>query len=151
MVIETGQEMPGNKMHWKFFELPKFVKFYKNKTIDISNPLKEQWLDFLVKCNTKIEIPGDVHELIKKGYNIMKIANWSEDQRLLYWKQKSNEIEEIREQKLLEEKVFNEGKLEGIKEGIEQGKWKGEVKGEISKFKDFQKLVFSVRLRVIDL
>jgi len=139
IVVETGEEMPGNKMHWKFFELPKFASLNKSKTIDTSSSLKEQWLDFLLKCNTKTEIPDDVSEIIKKGYNIMKTANWTEDQRLLYWKQRSNEKEEIREQKLLEEKIFKEGKLEGFEEGIYKGikqeKAKFQAKSEIKEAK----------------
>ena len=35
----------------------------------------------------------------------MKLANLSEDQRILYWKQKSNEMEELKEQKMLDEKA----------------------------------------------
>jgi len=133
MVVETQEEIPGNKMHWKFFELPKFIKAYKSTEIDKTNSLKEQWLDFLIKCSKQADIPDNIDEIIKKGYNIMKVANWSEDQRILYWKQKSNEIEELKEQKMLEEKAFQEG----IEKGIERGKLKGEVKGEISKIKGF--------------
>jgi hypothetical protein len=53
----------------------------------------------------------------------MKIANWTEDQRTLYWKQKSNEQNEIREQERL------------IKDGELKGELKGIVKGEINQIK----------------
>lgn len=53
----------------------------------------------------------------------MKIANWTEDQRTLYWKQKSNEQNEILEQELL------------IRDGEIKGKLKGEIKGEINQVK----------------
>lgn len=120
-VIDKGQEVPGNKMHWKFYELKKFAKSVKNKIINHESSIKEQWLDFLVKCKRQQEIP-DVSEIIKKGYEIMKIANWTEDQRTLYWKQKSNEQNEIREQELL----IRDGELKEIK---------GIVKGEIKQVK----------------
>lgn len=29
-IVETAEEVPGNKMHWKFFELPRFAKEYSN-------------------------------------------------------------------------------------------------------------------------
>ena len=116
MVVETQEEIPGNKMHWKFFELPKFIKAYKSTEIDKTNSLKEQWLDFLIKCSKQADIPDNIDEIIKKGYNIMKVANWSEDQRILYWKQKSNEIEELKEQKMLEEKAFQEGIEKGYRD-----------------------------------
>lgn len=116
-IIETGQEVPGNKMHWKFYELPKFVKSVKNKIINQHSSLKEQWLDFLIKCGTQQEVPNDISEIIKKGYDIMKIANWNEDQRTLYWKQKATELHEIEEQRIL----------------IEDGETRGKIKGEIDK------------------
>lgn len=122
-VLETGQEVPGNKMHWKFYELKRFAKSVKNKTINHESSIKEQWLDFLIKCGTQQEVPNDISEIIKKGYEIMKIANWTEDQRTLYWKQKSNEQNEIREQELL------------IRDGERKGELKGEIKGEISQAK----------------
>jgi predicted transposase/invertase (TIGR01784 family) len=143
-VKETNQEIPGNKMYWKFFELPKFIKSYKSKQIDASSSLKEQWLDFLVKCGTQKEVPSNISDIIKKGYNIMKMANWTEDQRVLYWKQKANEIDELKEQERLNEELKQEAEKFGFEKGEVKGevkgKWKGEIKGEISKFKDFQKL-----------
>jgi len=147
MVVETQEEIPGNKMHWKFFELPKFAKAYKSTDIGKTNSLKEQWLDFLIKCSKQDDIPDNIDDIIKKGYNIMKVANWSEDQRILYWKQRSNEIEELKEQKMLEEKAFQEG----IEKGIEKGKLKGEIKGEISKIKGFIKYSISPETFTTDL
>ncbi len=143
MIVETQEEIPGNKMHWKFFELPKFAKAYKSTDIGKTNSLKEQWLDFLIKCSKQAEIPDNIDDIIKKGYNIMKVANWSENQRILYWKQRSNEIEELKEQKMLEEKAFQEG--------IEKGKLKGEIKGEISKIKGFIKYSISPETFTTDL
>jgi flagellar biosynthesis/type III secretory pathway protein FliH len=45
-------------------------------------------------------------------------------------------MEELKEQKMLEEKAFQEGVEEGIEKGKIKGKLKGEIKGEISKIKD---------------
>lgn len=127
-------------MHWKFFELPKFIKQYKGKDITKENPLKEQWLNFLVKCSEQTEIPENVDDIIKKGYEIMKTANWTQDQRILYWKQKANEADEIMEQKRLQDEAkkngFEEGIQTGFEEGIEKGTKQGKLKGEISKVKD---------------
>ena len=67
--------MPGNKMHWKFIELNRFRIFTKNQTIDNRNSLKDQWLDFLVKCNNNVNIPENINEIIIKSYNLMKMAN----------------------------------------------------------------------------
>lgn len=101
----------------EIFELPKFIKSVKNKIINQHSSLKKQLLDFLIKCGTQQEVPNDISEIIKKGYDIMKIANWNEDQRTLYWKQKATELYEIEEQRIL----------------IEYGETRGKIKGEIDK------------------
>lgn len=146
-IVQTGEKYPGNKMHWKFYELEKFkesVQYAKIKEYDnldessdkklleerfewLKNNLKEQWLEFLIECNSQTEVPNR-NELIKKGYNIMKLATWDPKDQALYWKQKQSEIDFIKQKEYDKEEAF------------EQGKWKGEVKGEISQFKNFQKL-----------
>jgi predicted transposase/invertase (TIGR01784 family) len=143
-IVQTGEKYPGNKMHWKFYELEKFkesIQYDKIKKYDkikedddemlvkekfnwLKDNLKEQWLEFLIECNSHTEIPNR-NELIKKGYNIMKLATWDPKDQTLYWKQKQAEIDFIKQKQYDKEEAF------------EQGKWKGEVKGEISKFKDF--------------
>jgi len=146
MVIQTNEIVPGNKMHWKFFELPKFeasTQYAKIKKYDkldefsemnllnekfewLKSNLKEQWLEFLIDCNSQTEVP-DRNELIKKGYNIMKLATWDPKDQTLYWKQKQNEIDAVQQKEFDKEEAFEKGKLEG--------KWKGEVKGEIKQIK----------------
>ena len=61
-------------MYWKFFELPKFEKFAKDKDINAGSSLKEQWLNFLINCHDQKIMPENVSEIIKAGYEIMKIA-----------------------------------------------------------------------------
>lgn len=131
MIVETNVEVPGNKMHWKFYELPRFTKQYNDDNLDRDSELKLQWLNFLSSCSKKEEIPENIDEIISKGYKIMKTANWDADTRTLYWKQKADEASEIREAQALQEEMFEQG----LKQGIEQGKLKGEIKGEISKIK----------------
>ena len=132
MVVQTKEIYPGNKMYWKFFELTKFKESdsYKGKEINKISPLKEQWLEFLVDCSEQKAKP-DRAEIIKKGYEIMKVANWTHDKKTLYWKQKADEeafFEELKDEKLkLKEGAFKKGKL------------KGEIKGEISMVKNFIK------------
>ena len=129
-------------MHWKFYELEKFKEsnqYAKIKEYDkldehsegyllkerfewLKDNLKEQWLEFLVECNSQLEMPNR-NELIKKGYNIMKLATWDPKDQVLYWKQKQNEIDAIQQKEFDKEEAFN------------QGKWKGEVKGEIKQIK----------------
>jgi predicted transposase/invertase (TIGR01784 family) len=141
-IVQTGEKYPGNKMHWKFYELEKFKEsnqYAKIKEYDkldehsegyllkerfewLKDNLKEQWLEFLVECNSQLEMPNR-NELIKKGYNIMKLATWDPKDQVLYWKQKQNEIDAIQQKEFDKEEAFN------------QGKWKGEVKGEIKQIK----------------
>lgn len=123
-VKQTGQVVPGNKMHWKFFELKKFKDSSSYKSINKDSPIKEQWLEFLIDCNKQKTEP-DRNEVIKKGYDIMKTVKWTEDQKILYWKQKANE-EDLR--RTIDEE---------IKESFTKGEIKGEIKGEVSKVKDF--------------
>jgi predicted transposase/invertase (TIGR01784 family) len=130
VIIQTNEIYPGNKMHWKFYELPKFKKSVDFKNMCKDSDIKYQWLEFLVKCTNQVEEP-DRNNLIKKGYDIMKIAKWDEDTKNLYWKEKMNEIDAIQQIEFDKEEVFKEGMMKGIKEG----KWKGEVKGEIKQIK----------------
>lgn len=130
-IVQTNQTYPNNKMHWKFYELPKFKKSDDYKHINNESDIKHQWLEFLIDCsNSRVE--PDRNKLIKKGYNIMKIATWDEDTQNLYWKQKANELDLKNTIEIEKQEEFNKG--------LEQGKLKGEIKGEISKFKNFQEL-----------
>lgn len=126
MITQTNEMYPGNKMHWKFFELPKFKQSNNYKYLSKDSALKEQWLEFLIECSSQESEP-DRNKIIKKGYEIMKIAKWNPDDKLLYQRQKQSE------QKAKEaiEEAFEEGKLKGeistIKTAIEWGKSKEEV------------------------
>ena len=134
MIVETKKEVPGNKMHWKFFELPRFAKKYKSVTINKESPLKVQWLDFLLNCGKVKEIPEDVDSIIKEGYKIMEVAKWSADQRTLYWKQAADEASEVQEAQKLQQMKYEEGlkkgKEEGRKEGREEGRKEGAEKAK---------------------
>lgn len=132
MIKELGVEVPSNKMNWKFFEIPKFKNYIKDKEIHKESNLKEQWLDFFLNCSKDEETPEDRSEIIKRGYEIMKIANWTEEERNSY------ELSKIKEAYILKEEVAM--KEEAEKVGFDKGKLKGEIKGEISQFKNFQKL-----------
>jgi predicted transposase/invertase (TIGR01784 family) len=129
------QEMPGNKMHWKFYELCKFKTFTKGKVIDGSYAVKEQWLDFLVNCSSNLFIPENLDNKIKEGYKIMKMANWNRDQIVSYYKLKANEYDEqitientIKE---TEQKAFQEG----LEKGLKKGKWEERLTSDIDKIK----------------
>ncbi len=143
MIQELNKEVPNNKMYWKFFELPKFEKFIKGKKLDIDSPLKEQWLNFLISCNDQEDTPENVNEIIKEGYNIMKIANWSKEDREHYELAKIKEAYRLKELENVEKNAFHqgleqgikEGELKGIEKGLKKGQWEGKVKGEISKIK----------------
>ena len=121
-IVQTQEVFPGNKMYWKFFELPKFAKSDSYKNITAGSPLKNQWLEFLVDCSKQSEEP-ERHEIIKRGYEIMEIAKWNPNTKVLYWKQKVNEQDLLETQEDAKKEAFDKGKL------------KGEIKGEISKIK----------------
>jgi len=127
MVKELNQEVPHNKMCWKFFELPKFEKFAKDKDINAGSSLKEQWLNFLINCHDQKIMPENVSDIIKAGYEIMKIAKWSKEDKENYELSKIKEAYKLKELENIEEQAFNQGLL--------KGKWKGEYKGEIGKIK----------------
>jgi predicted transposase/invertase (TIGR01784 family) len=141
-IKQTGEVFPGNKMHWKFFELSKFKEHNDSKNLTKDSSLKYQWLEFLIDCGNQLNEP-DRHELIRKGYNIMKMMQWEGDKQALYWKEQTRELDFVESQKEEKEKAFADGKMEGIKEGelkgLEKGKLKGElvgkVKGEVGKIK----------------
>jgi hypothetical protein len=128
IIKQTGEVFPGNKMHWKFFELSKFKEHevYRNLTKD-SN-LKHQWLEFLINCGDQLNEP-ERDDIIKQGYKIMKLAQWSGDKQALYWLEQAREFDQIENQKELiqeaEKKGLVRGKIESdidkIKIGIEEG------------------------------
>jgi len=128
IIKQTGEVFPGNKMHWKFFELSKFKEheIYKNLTKD-SN-LKHQWLEFLINCGDQLNEP-ERDDIIKQGYKIMKLTQWSGDKQALYWLEQAREFDQIENQKELiqeaEKKGLVRGKIESdidkIKIGIEEG------------------------------
>jgi len=130
VIKQTGQVFPGNKMHWKFFELSKFKEHNNSKNLTKNSELKYQWLEFFNECSKQLEEP-DRNELIKKGYEIMKMSLWNDDQHILYWKQQKNERDAIEHQKAENLKAFEDGLFKGEL----KGKLKGEVKGEIGKIK----------------
>ena len=125
-IVQTNESYPDNKMHWKFFELAKFKSSSNYSKITKDSNLKEQWLEFLIECNKQLTEP-ERNEIIKQGYEIMKIAKWGPDIQAAYWKQKQDVEDILQEQEdLIEEtkqKAFQKGKL------------KGEIKGEIGKIK----------------
>ena len=131
MIKELGVEVPGNKMYWKFFELPKFKNYIKNQQISYDSDLKEQWLDFLLNCSECNEIPEDRNDIIKRGYEIMKIANWTKEDRDAYELSKLKEAYALKE----EEAMKQEAEKIGFDKGLEKGKWHEKYKGEISKIK----------------
>ena len=131
VIKQTNQEFPDNKMYWKFFELPKFKEHEHSKNLNKDSDLKYQWLEFVIDCGSQLSEP-DRHNLIMKGYNIMKTLQRDNLLKAKYW----NEYAAQFEHELDIESQKQHAKLEGIKEG----KWKGEVKGEIKQMKTFKEL-----------
>jgi len=134
-IVQTNESYPDNKMHWKFFELAKFKNSSNYSKITKDSNLKEQWLEFLIECNKQVNEP-ERNEIIKKGYEIMKMSKWDADTQTLYWKQKQYVEDMLREQ----EGLIKETEQKAFQEGVEKGKWKGEVKGEIKQMKTFKEL-----------
>ena len=131
MIKGYNIEVPDNKKHWVFCELTKFKKQYKNKEVTSIDSLKVQWLDFLINASERESIPSNLDNIIKKGYEIMKMSLWEQDQQIVYWRQKRDQ--DLSEQSL-KQKIDGAFK-EGEEKGIQKGKWKGEIKGEIGKIK----------------
>ena len=85
-IEELKKPIPKNKIYWKFYELPRFIKAIRS--IDIKKNMKYQWLNFLVKCGISKEIPNDTNDLIKEAYEIMRTANWDRQTHKLYMMEK---------------------------------------------------------------
>jgi len=90
----------------------------------------------LIKCHNQTEIPDNISNIIKEGYEAMKIQTLKE-QKLdtMYWNAKARELNYELENKTLEEKAFKDGLDEGIIKGIQKEKARGIVKNEISNIK----------------
>jgi predicted transposase/invertase (TIGR01784 family) len=127
VILETGQEFPDNKMHWKFFELSKFKEHNDSKDITKNSNLKHQWLEFIVDCSSQLTEPNR-NELIQKGYNIMKTLQQDALLKAKYWNEQASEIEAIAYQDELVLKAKKEGKEEGKLEGLEEGEFVGKLK-----------------------
>lgn len=134
VVLQTGEVVPDNRIFWKFFELKKFSESSIYESITKSSPLKEQWLEFLIDCSNQTEAP-DRNEIIKKGYEIMKVKNWTPLQCAQYEHQQ-DAAEDLR--LTIEAKIAKEGRDKYL-EGKLEGKLKGEIKGEIKMVKGFLK------------
>lgn len=122
-----------NKMTWKFFELTKFKEFIKYIKIDHNSPIKYQWMHFLLKCQEAEETPEDVADIIKKGYEIMKMANWTPIQKALY-------DMEINQEELTMNKIEK-----ATFEGLVRGEAKGIAKGEAKLIKVLLKKKISIK------
>ena len=92
-VLQTQEIYPGNKMHWKFFELEKFAQHKDSENITKNSPLKLQWLDFLLNCAHQSDIPEDRDKVIQDGYHVMDKMSWQPDDRTTHWKNIRNEQE----------------------------------------------------------
>ena len=115
-----------NKMTWKFFELKKFKEFMKHELIDQHSPLKHQWMKFLLKCQDEEDTPENIPGIIKEGYQIMEMANWTPEQKALY----DMEIDQEELTLCKVEKAGVEGKAKGRAEGRAEGRIEGLVEGE---------------------
>lgn len=131
---QTGEMMPGNKMYWKFFELPKFARSDNYNTVDRESPIKEQWLEFLINCKSSTSIPERA-AIIQKGYEIMEVSKWSPDLQAAYWKQKDEEEAIIHGHEVELRESNARSKEEGKIEGKIEGNLEGEIKGEIGQIK----------------
>lgn len=123
---DFGIIIEGNKMTWKFFELKKFKEFMKNIKIGKDSPIKHQWMKFLLKCQDEENTPDDVAEIIKEGYRIMEMANWTQEQKALY----DMEIDQEELTLCKIEQAEIDGKAKGLAEGKIIGLTEGLVKGE---------------------
>ena len=129
-ILNSFLDFEGNKMTWKFFELKKFKEFMKHELIDQHSPLKHQWMKFLLKCQDEEDTPENIPGIIKEGYQIMEMANWTPEQKALY----DMEIDQEELTLCKVEKAGVEGKAkgraEGRAEGLVEGRAEGLVEGE---------------------
>lgn len=132
MVKQTKEVFPGNKMHWKFFELSKFKQHNDSHDLEKNSNLKYQWLEFLIDCSNQLDEP-ERDDLIKEGYNIMKMMQWSGDKKVLYWREQMHELDAAESQKVEKMQAFDEGKLEGKLEGILKTNLKNDIR-KVQKF-----------------
>jgi len=110
---------------------------HKKVTITKDSALKVQWLNFLAKCNKQTEEPNDAEEIIKEGYNIMKMANWNEDQKFHYFAAKRTEaLEKMEKEEAQKKQEKMKRKLDKYEERNEQDKLKIQKKDEELKEKN---------------
>ena len=126
LIKQTKEVFPGNKMHWKFFELTKFQQHDVYKSLTKDSNLKHQWLEFLINCGEQLNEP-ERNDIIKEGYKIMKLAQWNGDKQALYWLEQAREFDQIENQK--------EEKLKAFEEGLKKGKLEERLTGDIDKIK----------------
>lgn len=130
IITELGVVVPDNLIVWKHLELDKFARKHSKgeiQLIDGKLPIKEQWLYFLSKCDTEIEIPNDVDDTIKDAFKMMNQSKLNREQMQTYVTWTHKEKDETL--KLTEEKI----------------------KGEISKIKALMKYEISQEKMIHDL
>jgi len=123
IIEQTKEVFPENKMHWKFFELSRFENHDCYRSLTKESCLKHQWLEFLINCGNQLHEP-DRNDMIKKGYEIMKMAQWDCTRQSFYWLEQSKQAGRIEEQRYLTNRGIIIGKLQSdiamIKIGIEE-------------------------------
>lgn len=129
-----GQEVPGNKFHWKFFELDRFAKYMEQKKKGAECTLKEQWLDFFLKCPTMKSIPTDVDPVIQNAYKVMEEILKDPEKYAEYISVKLREAEHEEEIEKNRAEGKAEGRAEGRAEGKAEGRAEGELKGKVEDF-----------------
>lgn len=97
-IRELKQEIPGNKMHWKFFELARFESKMQGKKFG-KDQIKEQWLEFLIKCSKMEEVPEEVDDTIKQAYEIMENVKKDLSNLFDYWVAKTKEYDAQKERR----------------------------------------------------
>lgn len=113
VVKQTGRVFPKNKMHWKFYELSKFKEHDDYKILNEKSILKHQWLEFLIDCGNQLQTPNR-DNIIKNGYDIMKMMKWQGDLQNLYWKEQIREHDAEQYQKELIAQAEARGEAKGL-------------------------------------
>lgn len=128
-VTDLKEEVPGNKMYWKFFELRRFERYIGNLSLEELNSHKIQWLKFFTDCGTIEKIPPGIDGSIKRAYELMDMEKWDRDKQLKYWELKSLADGEAEERK--REAEEHEREVKRLKEEKQEAEVKAELKGEV--------------------
>jgi predicted transposase/invertase (TIGR01784 family) len=121
--VELNEDFPDNVITLNFFELSKFKKFFKKKSIQKTTPMLHQWLYFLSYAHRFTHLPSEMfNETIIKAFHLLYSFKLDENNQFAYFNIFRKEQDKM--------DFIESLKATSYRDGVDIGFLKGKVKGD---------------------